>query len=231
MQINDALEFPPLSQALDEPNGLLAVGGDLSIERLLLAYRSGIFPWYSENQPILWWSPDPRAVLYPDQLHIARRLQRYVKQHPLNITFDQAFLEVMQGCAAPRKADDGTWILPEMQEAYHRLFEAGYAHSVEVWQDAELIGGLYGVAIGQIFFAESMFSRQTNASKLALIALCHFCKIWNYQLIDCQMMNAHLKTLGVIEISRDHYLRLLKKWIQKLPRHDAWTQDYLECSG
>ncbi len=219
----DTLSFPPVACALDDPNGLLALGGDLSVDRLLLAYQSGIFPWYSKNQPLLWWSPDPRAILFPDQFHLSRSLQKAFKNPWFDITFDRAFEQVMHACAQPRKEDKDTWILPEMLEAYQQLFSKGFAHSVEVWHNQTLVGGVYGLAIGQIFFAESMFHFKTNASKIALTALCAWLKVWRYQLIDCQFLTSHLESLGVIEVSRDDYMSLLKQSVNKEPKHDAWN--------
>lgn len=216
------LSFPPVEQALSEPNGLLAVGGDLSVKRLLLAYRQGIFPWYEESQPILWWHPDPRMVLFPDQLHISRSLQKFIKKQSYTVSSDTAFSEVVRACAEQRcKGRHGTWITAEMQSAYLHLHQAGYAHSVEVWQGDQLQGGLYGVAIGAMFFGESMFSRQANTSKLAFVTLVRKLQEQDYKLIDCQVASGHLLSLGAREISRQNFMTVLNKAIS-LPRSWPW---------
>jgi len=199
------LWFPSVEEALDEPNGLLAFGGDLRPERLLAAYRHGIFPWYDEGQPILWWSPDPRAVIYPDQLHISRSLRKTLRQGTFQVSMDRAFPLVMAGCAER----ESTWITPDMQKAYARMFEMGHAHSIEVWRDKRLVGGLYGMAIGQVFYGESMFSRETDASKTALVYLCGQLQAWGFRLIDCQVGNDHTRSLGATDISRRKFCRLL----------------------
>ncbi len=191
--------------ALTDPNGLLAVGGDLQPARLLLAYRHGIFPWYSEGEPILWWSPDPRAVLFPEHIRISRSLRKTLRQGRFRITRDRCFADVIRGCAAPRANQPGTWITERMQKAYIRLHELGHAHSVECWKEGALAGGLYGVALDEVFFAESMFSRVRDASKVALVALCQ----QNYRLIDCQFLTEHLARLGAMAISRERFLALL----------------------
>ncbi len=202
--------FPPLERAQVEPNGLLAVGGDLSPRRLLDAYRRGIFPWYSDGDPILWWSPDPRMVLYPDALRVTRSLAKTLRNRPHEIRFDTAFDEVLRACAAPRPDQGGTWIGPEMRAAYRRLHDLGYAHSAETWIDDALAGGLYGVAIGSAFFGESMFSRSRDASKLALVGLVQRLAADGYGLIDCQMHTAHLESLGAREIPRREFARRVK---------------------
>lgn len=204
-----ASSFPPVEQAT--PDGLLAVGGDLSSERLIDAYRHGIFPWYNPGQPVLWWSPDPRAVLYPEKLKIARSLRQNLKRGQMRVTFDTSFREVMLACAAPREQypGGGSWITDEMVEAYVRLHEIGYAHSIETWQENQLVGGLYGVALGGIFFGESMFSRATDASKIALVALIKKLREWNFKLIDCQIPSAHLASLGAEEIPRHEFMAIL----------------------
>jgi leucyl/phenylalanyl-tRNA--protein transferase len=204
--------FPPVEQAELEPNGLLAVGGDLSSSRLLNAYRSGIFPWYSDDQPILWWSPDPRTVLYPEQLKISRSLRKTLRNKPFRVTFDQAFSGVMSACAAPRKQAEGTWISPEMLAAYRELHRIGYAHSVEVWMEDRLVGGLYGVALGSVFFGESMFSTERDASKVALVYLTRLLQDRDFRLIDCQVYSAHLISLGAKEIERSSFCRALDRW-------------------
>ena len=197
--------FPDPALALAEPNGLLAAGGDLSPARLMAAYRRGIFPWYSEGQPILWWAPDPRTVLLPDQVRISRSLRKTLKRQPFEVTVDRDFAGVIAGCAAPRPDAEGTWITGEMAQAYRRLHRLGRARSVECWQDGELVGGLYGVAIGRVFYGESMFSRATDASKVALVHLCRM----NYDLIDCQIESDHLFRLGATTMSRDQFIARL----------------------
>lgn len=199
----DSLAFPPINRALDDPNGLLAVGGDLSPERLLRAYQHGIFPWYSEDQPILWWSPDPRGVIFTERFKPNRSLRKMLNRKLFNVTIDKAFDDVIAGCAAPRSDGQGTWISPDMQIAYRRLHYQGYAHSIECWQDEELVGGLYGVSLGRLFFGESMFSRVSNASKVAFCFLIEHCRRLGMPLIDCQMQNNHLESLGAVEIARD----------------------------
>jgi len=204
--------FPSPELALDHPNGLLAVGGDLSPRRLLSAYRNGIFPWYSEGEPILWWSPDPRAVLFPSQLKISRSLRKVLRRGEYEITLDRAFEQVILGCAGVRPHQEGTWIVPAMQHAYFHLHQLGFAHSVECWYEGELVGGLYGITLGKVFFGESMFSSRSDASK---VAFAHFVRqliAWDYQLIDSQVGNDHMFSLGVSEISRDEYLALLDRW-------------------
>jgi leucyl/phenylalanyl-tRNA--protein transferase len=213
----DHFDFPPTSEALDEPNGLLAVGGDLSAERLINAYRRGIFPWYSGDDPILWWSPNPRAVLFPNELHVSKSLQKRLRKNDFSVTFDQAFSDVMENC---RNVDDratATWISDDIKAAYCRLHDMGYAHSVEVWQEHYgeriLVGGLYGLAMGKVFFGESMFSRMTDASKIALVSLTKRLIELEYQLIDCQVTNPHLLTLGAREIPRTEFEWLLSRYL------------------
>lgn len=202
-----AFEFPDPERASAE--GLIAVGGDLSPERLLAAYSSAIFPWFNEGDPILWWSPDPRMVLFPDEFHTSRRLARRMRQGVFRITQNTAFPDVMRGCAAPRRGEDGTWITEDMIQAYTRLFDLGHAQSVEVWSGDELSGGCYGVQIGRAFFAESMFSRVTDASKAALAHLVKLARCKGWLFIDCQFYTKHLASLGAREISRQKYLRML----------------------
>lgn len=216
---NSKQPFPSLYQALSNPNGLLAVGGCLSIERLLNAYKRGIFPWYNADEPILWWSPDPRLVLFPDKLIVSRSLRKTLRKGLFSVTFDQAFAEVMNACAAPRKDTNDTWINPDMYRAYVELHQQGYAHSVEVWCDEQLVGGLYGVALGQVFFGESMFHTQTDASKVAFVHLVEQLKIWGYQVIDCQVHTDHLQSLGAEEIDRRLFANILKQYAD-LP--SAW---------
>ncbi|AEA84211.1 leucyl/phenylalanyl-tRNA--protein transferase [Stutzerimonas stutzeri] len=205
----DDLSFPPLETALREPNGLLAAGGDLRPERLLAAYRHGCFPWYQEGQPLLWWSPDPRTVLFPDELHVSRSLRKRMRHGDYRVTFDKAFAEVIQGCAGPRSYADGTWITTPMQDAYARLHEMGVAHSVEVWQQGQLVGGLYGIAMGELFFGESMFSRATDASKVGFVTLVERLREWGFALIDCQMPTRHLESFGARSIPRAAFAEAL----------------------
>ncbi|HEY6529557.1 MAG TPA: leucyl/phenylalanyl-tRNA--protein transferase [Cellvibrionaceae bacterium] len=201
--------FPPTSSALNEPNGLLALGGDLTSTRLINAYQRGIFPWYSEGQPILWWSPDPRVVIYPGQAHISTSLKKFLCKSTWQIRVNQAFRQVLKYCAAPRRDSHGTWLLDEMQHAYAQLHSVGVAHSIEVWADDQLQGGLYGVSLGKVFFGESMFSRAENGSKVALIALSHMLKEANFALIDCQVGNPHLFSMGAIQLNRAKFEALL----------------------
>ena len=214
--------FPPAEQALDNPPGLLAMGGDLSPARLVNAYRHGIFPWYSDDQPILWWSPAPRCVLYPQAVHVSRRLRRHYNQGRFSVTADQAFARVITACAGPRRDHDGTWITDEMLAAYVRLHELGIAHSVEVWIDDELTGGIYGLALGQVFFGESMFSKHQDASKIALVALCRQLQQWDYSLLDCQISNPHLLSMGAVDIPRVEF----NKYLKTATGSDRWRQDF-----
>jgi len=207
-RLTEALLFPPCHYA--EPDGLLAIGGDLSPERLLLAYRLGIFPWYSKHTPILWWSPDPRLILFPNELKISKSLMRVLRKNPFMVTFDKAFQEVVRQCAeVPRRQGEGTWIVPEMIEAYDRLYRLGYAHSVESWVDGELVGGLYGVVLGRVFFGESMFSRKSDASKVAFVHLVRVLREKHFEMIDCQVTTHHLQRFGAREISRKEFLARL----------------------
>jgi leucyl/phenylalanyl-tRNA--protein transferase len=214
--------FPDPALAEQEPNGLLAVGGDLSVERLLAAYRIGIFPWYGDRQPILWWSPDPRLVLFPPALRMSRSLRRTLGRDLYEVSLDRDFDAVVRGCAAPRPNADSTWIVPEMRRAYGRLHELGHAHSVEVWQGTDLVGGLYGVAMGCAFFGESMFSRATDASKVALVHLARHLEPWGYDLIDCQVYTPHLASLGAVEIARPDFRRRLAAAVGRAPDPSAW---------
>ncbi len=218
--------FPPAEQALDNPQGLLAAGGDLCPARLLNAYRHGIFPWYSDDQPILWWSPAPRCVLYPEDVHLSRRLRRRYNQGQFSLTTDQAFTEVIEGCAKPRQDQYGTWITADMCAAYIRLHELGVAHSVEVWVNNQLCGGIYGLALGQVFFGESMFSQLEGASKIALIALCHQLQRWGFVLLDCQISNPHLLSMGAKEISRDEF----HQHLQTARKPDHWGRDFYSAT-
>ena len=205
--------FPDVSRALSDPDGLLAVGGDLSAARLLYAYRHGIFPWYHGEQPILWWSPDPRAVLFPREVHVSRSLRRRMTAGSYRLSFDTTFVEVMSACSGPRanQPEGGTWITPAMQAAYVELHRLGHAHSVEIWMDGELAGGLYGIALGGVFFGESMFSRRTDASKLALVHLARQLDARCYALIDCQVHSDHLQRMGSVCIPRADFLSLLEE--------------------
>jgi len=205
--------FPPIETALIEPNGLLAAGGDLSLPRLLEAYSHGVFPWYSDDQPILWWSPNPRMVCFLDELHIPKRLRSFLKKHEYILKFDSAFRQVIEACAQPRDSFGGTWITEEMLEAYCEMHNQGHAHSLEVWKiesnEEYLVGGIYGISIGQMFFGESMFSRETNTSKLAFISLVKHLKYWGYELLDAQVESAHLRTLGCRTIPREQFSVIL----------------------
>lgn len=208
--LNRDTPFPPLEFAMRDPNGLLAVGADLSPERLLDAYRRGIFPWYSDGDPILWWSPDPRMVLDPAAVRITRSLHKVLRNRGYAVRFDTAFADVIDACAAPRPDQPGTWITAEVRAAYRSLHELGYAHSIETWIDGALAGGLYGVAIGRMFYGESMFARQRDASKIALVHLCRYLEARGYGMVDCQMHTGHLESLGARPIPRDEFLQRLK---------------------
>jgi len=205
--------FPPLEQALEEPSGLLAAGGDLSPERLLAAYRRGIFPWYSPGQPVLWWSPDPRAVLFPEEFHCTRSLAKTLRNGGFTAAIDRDFGAVIDGCAAPRAASPGTWITSEMRAAYLKLHRLGYAHSVETWRGDALVGGLYGVHLGGVFFGESMFSRERDASKVALAHLVAECEHNGLAVIDCQLPSRHLSSLGARTIPRSQFQALLREQV------------------
>jgi len=199
--------FPPIEQALNDPNGLLAAGADLSPERLISAYHQGIFPWYSEDEPVLWWSPAPRCILEPKDIHISKSMRKLLNKKPYSITIDQAFEEVIQHCADTRK--EGTWINMDIQDAYCQLHQLNIAHSIEVWQDELLVGGLYGISLGRVFFGESMFSLVNNSSKVAIIHLCHHLQQAGFSTIDCQQATAHLKSLGAKDITREEFKRRL----------------------
>ncbi len=219
--LTDELIFPP--PELSEEDGLLAVGGDLSESRLLLAYSMGIFPWYSEGSPILWWSPDPRLVLLPDELKISRSLRQTIKKGDFKVTMDRAFNSVIRNCADVHlHKDRGTWITDDMIKAYARLYRLGYAHSVESWCDEDLAGGLYGVSLGAAFFGESMFTKKTNASKVAFAALVRQLKQWGFTLIDCQVTTGHLINLGAREISRSKFLKMLGTALKAPTRKGKW---------
>ena len=205
--------FPPVEQATTDPNGLLAAGGDLSVARLVEAYGAGIFPWFNEDQPILWWSPDPRMVLFPAELKVSRSLARTLRNSRFEVRADTAFRDVIQHCRLSRRDRAGTWISAPMVEAYCALHRAGIAHSVETWLDAELVGGLYGVALGRAFFGESMFMRATDASKVALVTLVRQLERWGFEMVDCQMNTAHLASFGAREIPRAEFTRRLRELI------------------
>ena len=219
--------FPPLEQALHQPNGLLAAGGDLMPERLLEAYRHGIFPWFSAGDPILWWSPDPRMVLFPDEFKISHSLRKTLQRGQYEIRTDSAFERVMRACASPREGQNGTWIQEEIVEAYVRLHHMGLAHSVETWMENELVGGLYGVSLGRMFYGESMFSRRTDASKIALAHLATQLKRWNFGMIDCQMNTPHLASMGAREIPRAHFIARLQELIHYPNLASPWHFDDL----
>ena len=208
-------DFPPLQQALREPNGLLAIGGDLSAARLISAYRHGCFPWYQAGQPLLWWSPDPRTVLFPPDLHVSRSLAKTLRKTPLRVTYDQAFERVILACAGPRRDADGTWITAEMRQAYQQLHTQGWAHSVEVWDGDQLVGGLYGIAMGKLFFGESMFSHVDNASKIGFVTLVRDLAAWGFVMIDCQMQTAHMQSLGASSLSRERFSEYLAKYLDQ----------------
>ncbi len=218
----DSLTFPALDKAMRDPNGLLAAGGDLSAERLVQAYRHGCFPWYQDGQPILWWSPDPRTVLFPDELHVSRSLRKFIRQGHYQVSFDQDFAAVIAACAAPRDYADGTWITDSMQAAYLKLHSQGFAHSVEVRQNGELVGGLYGLAMGRLFFGESMFSRADNASKVGFVTLVEHLQQAGFVLIDCQMPTEHLHSLGARAIPRATFADYLQRYLDQ-PNSANWV--------
>jgi leucyl/phenylalanyl-tRNA--protein transferase len=214
--------FPPVSKALRSPNGLLCAGGELTPERIVDAYSRGIFPWFSAGDPVLWWSPDPRMVLFPEELKVSRSLRKTAARGIYETRVDTAFRTVMEECAAPRDGQGGTWIVPEMIAAYTQLHERGLAHSVESWRDGELVGGLYGVSLGKVFFGESMFARAPDASKVALVRLAERLRAADYRVIDCQQATAHLATLGAREIPRAAFAQLLRESIQYPPSGERW---------
>lgn len=220
--------FPDVTAALRDPDGLLAVGGDLSPARLLYAYRHGIFPWYHGDQPILWWSPDPRAVLFADEFHLSASLRKRLRHGGFRLAFDTAFDQVVAACAAPRpnQPDGGTWITPEMQSAYAGLHRMGSAHSVEIWMEGELVGGVYGIAIGAVFFGESMFSHSRDASKIALACLSRRLQLWGFALLDCQVQSEHLRRLGAVPVPRARFLELLTQHCSRTPAAD-WRAEFI----
>jgi len=216
--------FPNVDTALAEPDGLLAAGGDLEINRLVAAYSKGIFPWYDDGQPILWWSPDPRCVLYPAEFHVAKRLKQTGRCSSLTLSFNQAFDQVISACAAKRELQSGTWITAEMIAAFQRLHREGWAHSVEVWNARQLVGGLYGLAIGKVFFGESMFSRETNASKFAMYGLCQHLLENDFVMLDCQVVSQHLITLGATTIPRTEFATILEQHCRPTVRFGQWPE-------
>ncbi len=218
--LTDAISFPPVEFATEE--GILAVGGDLSPERLLKAYSLGIFPWYNEGEPILWWSPDPRFVLFPEEVYVSKTMRQVLRRGIFRIRCDQSFDEVVDRCRGPRKKQRGTWITPEMREAYRNLHELGYAHSVEAWREGHLAGGLYGVSLGGCFFGESMFSDESNASKTALISLALRLREIGFLVIDSQVYTAHLESLGAREIRRIEYLEILRRGLEMPTYRGSW---------
>lgn len=222
---NDDQPFPAPNRALTEPNGLLAGGGSLNPRRLLQAYRQGIFPWYSSGQPILWWSPNPRLVLFPEGVNLSRSLRKTLRNGPFTVTADATFGAVIDACAAPRAPGEGTWITPDMRRAYCRLHQLGHAHSIETWRQGELVGGLYGVAVGRVFYGESMFSGASNASKVALAALAAQLRRWDFALIDCQVRTDHLLRLGAVDIPRETFLQLLDRYCPLPGREGFWQLD------
>jgi len=217
--------FPDIESAFDMPDGLLAAGGDLSPERLLYAYQHGIFPWYDSGQPILWWSPDPRCVIRPHEFHISRRLRRSLSRSKLEVSFNQAFNDVIAACAEDRIGQQGTWITDDMTDAYTRLHGEGWAHSIEIWRENSLVGGLYGLAIGQAFFGESMFSRQTNASKAAMLALCQQMVLNDFEILDCQVESPHLISLGASLMPRNKFAAVLRRACKSNSQFLEWPAE------
>lgn len=224
--INNDAPFPPLETALREPNGLLAAGGDLSPQRLIEAYKHGIFPWFNPGEPILWWSPDPRMVLFPGELKVSRSLRKTLKKQTYDIRADTAFRQVMEACAAPRDGHSGTWITPAMISAYTELHRQGLAHSVETWMEGKLVGGLYGIGLGRMFYGESMFSLATDASKIAFVHLARQLERWSFGMIDCQMKTAHLASLGAREIPRAEFSQKLSELVNFPGINGAWQFDH-----
>lgn len=220
-RLSSRLEFPPAWLARSD--GLLCIGGDLSCERILLAYQNGIFPWFSDNEPILWWSPDPRLVLYPSEIRISKSLRKTLKKKRFRITINQAFEQTISACSQPRKdPNEGTWLVEEMKDAYIELHCQGHAHSVEAWHQDRLVGGLYGVAMGCVFFGESMFSLESDASKAALVALARHLNTHGFDFIDCQVTTDHLCRMGAVEIPRNRFLDLLGRSIIRQPVSGVW---------
>jgi leucyl/phenylalanyl-tRNA--protein transferase len=223
--------FPDVESALREPDGLLAAGGDLCSERLLSAYASGIFPWYEDGQPILWWSPNPRCVLRPAEFHVSRRLRQYVRRSAFTCSYNRAFPGVIRACAGRRRAQQGTWITPAMVAAYERLHAEGWAHSVEVWAGTDLVGGLYGLSIGKVFFGESMFSYRDHASKFAMLALCQVLTQYEFALLDCQVLSPHLLTLGATQIPRSRFTAILRAACSGNSQFHSWPSKPQPIAG
>lgn len=217
--------FPPVEAALRDPNGLLAAGGDLSPERLIDAYARGIFPWFGDEDPLLWWSPDPRMVLFTDELHVSKSLRKTIRAGRFTVTFDRAFADVMRGCALPREDGAGTWITAEMLDAYTRLARLGFAHSAEAWLEGQLVGGLYGVAVGRMFYGESMFARASDASKVAFVTLVRQLQRWGVEMIDCQMATAHLASFGAREVPRREFLARMRTLVAQPAIEPPWSPD------
>jgi len=214
--------FPPVESALREPDGLLAAGGDLDPDRLLYAYRHGIFPWYDEGQPVLWWSPDPRCVFLPGDFHVSRSLRRALRRSPTEVRFNTAFGDVIRACAAPRPSQPGTWITAHMVSAYEDLHVQGWAHSIEVWKDDHLVGGLYGLAIGRAFFGESMFSAEPNASKVAVMTLDRYMNHGEFGILDCQVLSSHLLSLGANVIPREQFVQIIDSLCEPQEPFENW---------
>ena len=221
--------FPPVEHALADPDGLLAAGGTLTLKRLVEAYRHGIFPWFNEGDPVLWWSPDPRTVLVPSHLHISHSLRKRLKKDAFLVTIDAAFARVLDGCAAPRAQEPGTWLTPQMRRAYTALHNAGLAHSIEVWMDGELAGGIYGVAMGRMFFGESMFTRRTDASKIAMARLAAQLDRWRFPLIDCQLATDHLHSLGAQPMPRRQFVKAVERLVKE--PSPKWEMDEDLCGN
>lgn len=222
--------FPPVAAALREPNGLLAAGGDLSPERLLSAYQQGIFPWYDEGQPLLWWSPNPRCILQGGDYHVSRRLRRELRRSPAEVRINTAFRDVIRACAGPRRSQQGTWITADMMSAYEHMHDLGWAHSIEIWQEEKLSGGLYGLGIGRAFFGESMFSNSSNASKIALLVLAQMLDSSQLELVDCQMASQHLTSLGASVIPREDFVARLKSACGSGEQQTHWPDNPIRCS-
>jgi leucyl/phenylalanyl-tRNA--protein transferase len=221
--------FPDVSHALKEPSGLLCAGGNLETATLIAAYSRGIFPWFSDDQPILWWSTDPRMVLFPEEFKYSKSLAKTVRANKFEVRFDTAFSDVIKGCAAPRTEDGGTWIVAEMQAAYTRLHKVGVAHSVESWRDGKLVGGLYGIALGRMFFGESMFARETDASKVALVSLVEKLKRDGFELIDCQQETKHLARFGARPIPRRDFVQRLTELINSEHPQSHWRTEHVKA--
>lgn len=217
--------FPPVHLAMRDPNGLLAIGGDLSSTRLVRAYRRGIFPWYNPDEPVLWWCPDPRTVLEPGEFHVSHSLRKAIQRRDYALSFDRAFDAVLEACSGERARSHGTWLGEDMRRAYGELFERGHSHSVEIWREGQLIGGLYGVALGRVFFGESMFSRASDASKLALYWLCQQLRRWNFEMIDCQVSSPHLFSLGAHEVAREPFLKRIAAAVDTPAANSHWQFD------